>query len=48
MQVHLTTRIPVLIVYGTVAVNEENQIRLFDDVYGCDEGLERGLREGYP
>jgi len=31
-QVNLVTRIPVLIVYGTAAVNEENQIRFFDDI----------------
>jgi murein L,D-transpeptidase YcbB/YkuD len=32
LQVNLATRIPVLIVYGTAAVNEENQIRFFDDI----------------
>ena len=30
LHVNLVTRIPVLIVYGTAAVNEENQIRFFD------------------
>jgi len=47
-QVNLSTRIPVLIVYGTAAVNEENQIRFFDDVYGYDEALEKALAAGYP
>jgi len=48
VQVNLTTRIPVLIVYGTVAVNEENQIRFFDDIYGYDAALEKALAAGYP
>jgi hypothetical protein len=41
VQVNLVTRIPVLIVYGTAAVNEENQIRFFDDIYGYDAALEK-------
>jgi murein L,D-transpeptidase YcbB/YkuD len=48
LQVNLTTRIPVLIVYGTAAVNEENQIRFFDDIYGYDAELEKALAAGYP
>ena len=48
LQVNLVTRIPVLIVYGTAAVNEENQIRFFDDVYGYDAELENALAAGYP
>jgi L,D-transpeptidase YcbB len=48
VQVNLVTRIPVLIVYGTVAVNEENQIRFFDDIYGYDAALEKALTVGYP
>lgn len=48
VQVNLTTRIPVLIVYGTAAVNEENQIRFLDDVYGYDAALEKALTAGYP
>jgi L,D-transpeptidase YcbB len=48
VQVNLTTRIPVLIVYGTVAVNEENQIRFFDDIYGYDATLVKALAAGYP
>jgi murein L,D-transpeptidase YcbB/YkuD len=47
-QVNLTTRIPVLIVYGTAAVNEENQVRFFDDIYGYDAELEKALAAGYP
>jgi L,D-transpeptidase YcbB len=48
VQVNLTTRIPVLIVYGTATVNEENQIRFFDDIYGYDAALEKALAAGYP
>jgi hypothetical protein len=48
VQVNLITRIPVLIVYGTATVNEENQIRFFDDVYGYDAELDKALAAGYP
>ena len=48
LQVNLVTRIPVLIVYGTATVNEENQIRFFDDIYGYDAELEKALTAGYP
>jgi L,D-transpeptidase YcbB len=48
LQINLTTHIPVLIVYGTAAVNEENQIRFFDDIYGYDAALEKALEAGYP
>jgi murein L,D-transpeptidase YcbB/YkuD len=48
LQVNLMTRIPVLIVYGTATVNEENQIRFFDDIYGYDAELDKALAAGYP
>jgi len=48
LQVNLVTRIPVLIVYGTAVVNEEDQIRFFDDIYGYDAELEKALAAGYP
>ena len=48
LQVNLVTRVPVLIVYGTAAVNEENQIRFFDDIYGYDAALAKALAAGYP
>jgi L,D-transpeptidase YcbB len=47
LQVNLVTRIPVLIVYGTATVNEENQIRFFDDIYGYDAELDKALAAGY-
>jgi L,D-transpeptidase YcbB len=48
LQVNLVTRIPVLIVYGTATVNEENQIRFFDDIYGYDAELEKALTTEHP
>ena len=48
LQVNLATRIPVLIVYGTAVVNEENQIRFFDDIYGYDEELDKALATEHP
>jgi murein L,D-transpeptidase YcbB/YkuD len=48
LQVNLVTRIPVLIVYGTATVNEENQIRFFDDIYGYDAALEKALATEHP
>jgi murein L,D-transpeptidase YcbB/YkuD len=48
LQVNLVTRIPVLIVYGTATVNEENQIRFFDDIYGYDAELEKALATEHP
>jgi len=48
LQVNLVTRIPVLIVYGTAAVNEENQIRFFDDIYGYDAELDKALAAKHP
>jgi murein L,D-transpeptidase YcbB/YkuD len=48
VQVNLVTRIPVVIVYGTATVNEEDQIRFFDDIYGYDAELDKALAAGYP
>jgi murein L,D-transpeptidase YcbB/YkuD len=48
LQVNLATRIPVLIVYGTATVNEENQIRFFDDIYGYDAELDKALAREHP
>ena len=30
------------------AVNEENQVRFLDDIYGYDAELEKALAAGYP
>jgi len=48
VQVNLVTTIPVLIVYGTAAVNEAGEVFFFDDIYGYDADLEKALAHGYP
>ena len=40
--------IPVLILYGTVIVDEKNNVFFFDDVYGYDQQLDAALKKGYP
>lgn len=47
-QVNLSTPIPVLILYGTAVVDEENQVHFFDDIYGHDAALAAALGKGYP
>jgi murein L,D-transpeptidase YcbB/YkuD len=46
--VNLEKPIPVLILYGTVAVDEKNNVFFFDDVYGYDKQLDEALKKGYP
>ncbi len=46
--VNLEKPIPVLILYGTVAVDEKNNVFFFDDVYGYDVQLDEALKKGYP
>ena len=46
--VNLDKPIPVLILYGTVAVDEKNNVFFFDDVYGYDKQLDQTLKKGYP
>ena len=46
--VNLEKPIPVLILYGTVAVDEKNNVFFFDDVYGYDKQLDQALSKGYP
>lgn len=48
VQVNLAQSIPVLIIYGTVAVDEEDLTHFFDDIYGYDADLEKALAKGYP
>jgi L,D-transpeptidase YcbB len=47
-QVNLTKPIPVLILYGTAVVDEQNVVHFFDDIYGHDAALEKVLASGYP
>ncbi len=48
VQVNLTSPIPVLILYGTAVVDEQNTVHFFDDIYGYDGELEKVLAQGYP
>jgi len=47
-QVNLAHPIPVLIIYGTVIVNEDGLVHFYDDIYGHDAALEKVLAKGYP
>jgi len=47
-QVNLTTPVPVLILYGTAVVTEQNEAHFFDDLYGYDASLKKVLAKGYP
>jgi murein L,D-transpeptidase YcbB/YkuD len=48
MQVNLTNPVPVLIIYGTAVVDQQNEVHFFDDIYGYDADLEKVLARGYP
>ena len=48
LQVNLTQSIPVLILYGTVVVDENGVTHFFDDLYGYDAALKTALAKGYP
>ena len=43
IQVNPTATIPVLIVYGTAAVDERGKVHFSDDIYGYDSKLEQAL-----
>jgi murein L,D-transpeptidase YcbB/YkuD len=47
-QVNLTHPIPVLIVYATVVVLEDELVHFYDDIYRHDSALEQVLAKGYP
>jgi len=46
--VTLTNPVPILLVYGTAVVREDNNIYFFKDIYGHDATLEAALAKGYP
>ena len=48
VQINLTAPVPVLILYGTAVVDEQNQVHFFEDIYGHDASLEKVLARGYP
>jgi murein L,D-transpeptidase YcbB/YkuD len=47
-QVNLSKPIPVLILYGTAVVDDNDEVHFFDDIYGHDATLQRTLAKGYP
>ena len=47
-QVNLTAPVPVLILYGTAVVTDQNEAHFFEDLYGYDASLEKQLAKGYP
>ena len=47
-RVNLDKPIPVLIVYGTAVVREDDEVFFFDDIYGHDAALAELLDHGYP
>lgn len=46
--VQLPARVPVFLVYQTVAVKESGETFFYGDVYGHDRTLDLALRKGYP
>lgn len=47
-QVDLSKPIPVLILYGTVVVDDQDDVHFFDDIYGHDAALREALAKGRP
>ena len=47
-QVNLSKPIPVLILYGTAVVDDNDEVHFFDDIYGHDARLRQTLARGYP
>jgi murein L,D-transpeptidase YcbB/YkuD len=47
IQVNPTAPTPVLIIYGTAAVDEAGEVHFSDDIYGYDAKLEQALAKGY-
>jgi murein L,D-transpeptidase YcbB/YkuD len=48
IQVNLDKPIPVLILYTTVVVEPDGEVRFFKDIYNYDSAMERALASGYP
>jgi murein L,D-transpeptidase YcbB/YkuD len=46
LRVNLDAPIPVLIVYGTAVVEQDGNIRFFEDIYGSDASLAQALAAG--
>jgi murein L,D-transpeptidase YcbB/YkuD len=48
LQVKLPKPLPVLILYATAYVEENNEVRFFEDIYGYDKELDRALAGARP
>jgi len=47
-EVKLSQPIPVLILYATAVVDDDDQVHFFDDIYGHDARLRQTLAKGHP
>ena len=48
LRVTLPRPVPIFVLYGTALVEENGEVRFFEDVYAQDAKLERALAAGYP
>jgi murein L,D-transpeptidase YcbB/YkuD len=48
VRVNLPEPIPVLVLYGTAIVDENDEVHFLEDIYGQDAKLKRALAAGYP
>ncbi len=48
LAVNLETPVPILILYTTAVVMEDDEVHFLEDIYGHDAALERVLAKGYP
>jgi murein L,D-transpeptidase YcbB/YkuD len=46
--VNLSRRVPVVIVYLTAIVEEDDDVYFYDDIYGLDGALNDALAKGLP
>ena len=46
--VNLKTQVPVLLLYVTAVVEDDNSVHFFDDIYGHDRKLNAVLEKGPP
>lgn len=46
-QINLPNTIPVLIVYGTAVVPEDERVHFYRDIYGHDAKMEKALDNAY-
>jgi murein L,D-transpeptidase YcbB/YkuD len=47
-RVNLTKPLPIMIVYATAVVQDDDSVHFYEDIYGHDAALENALAAGYP